>query len=62
MSDPARYYLDNEDRLWEESDVDEGVQLVHLLGPGGGDVLPLTAIEQYHGPLTVLVELADEDR
>jgi hypothetical protein len=51
----ARYYLDVDDRLWEESDVDEGVQLVHRLGPDGGDVLPLTTVEEFHGPLTVLV-------
>jgi hypothetical protein len=50
-----RYHLDAEDRLWEDSEVDDGVALVHLLGRGGGDVLPLTAVEQHYGPLTVLV-------
>lgn len=54
-----RFYLDSERRLWEESDVDDGVQLLHLMR--GGDVLPLPVVEEFHGPLTVLVPLGDTD-
>ena len=59
-SSKTRYYLDREDRLWEESDVDDGVQLLHLLGPSGGDVLTLATVEDFHGPLTILVPEAQE--
>lgn len=50
-----RYWLDREERLWKESDIDEGVQLVTMIAPSDGDMLALSTVEEHFGPLTLLI-------